>query len=123
MNQCAVQQFEIRAALMTNDPTSTAVAQPPALSTAKQALLAKWLRGGSTAGQNPNAASIPKRHGNGPVPLSLEQQRLWFFNQLEPESALYTMPIASRLRGELKVQALQQAMDLVVTRHEALRTR
>ncbi len=55
--------------------------------------------------------------------MSLEQQRLWFFNQLEPESPLYTMPIASRLRGELNPQALQQAMNLVVSRHEALRTR
>src|SRR6185312_1709618 len=59
----------------------------------------------------------------GPGPLSLEQQRLWFFNQLEPGSPLYNMPIASRLRGPLNPAALQQAMDMVVARHEVLRTR
>jgi amino acid adenylation domain-containing protein len=97
--------------------------QPPGLSATKQALLAKWLRAGPA--KNPNAAAdiIPRRNCCGPIPLSLEQQRLWFFQQLEPQSALYTMPIASRLRGELNSKALQQAIDLVVTRHEALRTR
>lgn len=108
---------------MRNDVQTAAVAPPTALSAAKQALLAKWLRGGPA--RNPNAAAdaIPRRSGSGPVALSLEQQRLWFFQQLEPHSALYTMPIASRLCGVLHSQALQEAMDLVVARHEALRTR
>ncbi len=105
-----------------NDFSNPATAQPAGLSTAKQALLAKWLRkGNSSGGAGENA--IPRRQGNGPAPLSLEQQRLWFFNQLEPGSPLYNMPIASRLRGSLNPAALQQAMDLVVARHEALRTR
>ncbi len=108
---------------MRNDVNNTALPQPPGLSASKQALLAKWLRNGPANSNSPAAASIPRRHDSGPVPLSLEQQRLWFFNQLEPESPLYTMPIASRLHGELNPQALQQAMDLVVSRHEALRTR
>jgi amino acid adenylation domain-containing protein len=95
--------------------------QAAALSTAKQALLAKWLSKGGAAENT--AASIPRRQGDGPVPLSLEQQRIWFFNQLEPESPLYNMPIAARLRGTLNVQALRQAMDIVASRHEALRTR
>jgi amino acid adenylation domain-containing protein len=107
---------------MSTDAT-TASAQPAGLSTAKQALLAKWLRGGGANASNTAEKSIPRRPGPGSVPLSLEQQRIWFFNQLEPDSALYNMPIASRLRGGLNPQALQQAMDLVVARHEALRTR
>src|SRR5690349_24972130 len=105
----------------TNDAQSPASAQPGGLSTAKQALLSKWLKGGGGAkGDN---EKIPRRQGGGPAPLSLEQQRLWFFNQLEPASPLYNMPIASRLRGALNPAALQQAMDSVVARHEALRTR
>src|SRR4051812_7020885 len=108
----------------TNDVSSPATAaQSTGLSTAKQALLAKWLRGGGAAANNGGETTIPRRQGNGPVPLSLEQQRLWFFNQLEPASPLYNMPIASRIRGALDVPALQQAMDIVVGRHEALRTR
>jgi amino acid adenylation domain-containing protein len=108
---------------MSNDVKITANAQPAVLSTAKQALLSKWLRGGGSNGNNGGDKTIPRRQNNGPVPLSLEQQRLWFFNQLEPGSPLYNMPIASRIRGALNPQALKQAMDTVLTRHEALRTR
>ena len=108
---------------MSNDTKSAASPPPAGLSAAKQALLAKWLRGGPADAKKANGETIPCRPGSGPVPLSLEQQRLWFFSQLEPDSALYTMPIASRLRGKLQPEALQQAMALVVARHEALRTR
>jgi amino acid adenylation domain-containing protein len=100
---------------------NTAVAPSPALSTAKQALLAKWLRGRPN-GNGSATDTIPKRTDSGPAPLSFEQQRLWFFHQLEPESPLYTMPIASRLSGELRPEILQRAMDFVVARHESLRT-
>jgi amino acid adenylation domain-containing protein len=105
-----------------NDAHGPASAPPTGLSTAKQALLSKWLRGGGAGAVNAEKP-IPRRSGNGPVPLSLEQQRLWFFDQLEPGSPLYHMPIASRVRGALDPSALQQAIDVVVTRHEALRTR
>src|SRR3569833_204112 len=105
-----------------NDFNNPATTQPTELSSAKQALLAKWLRKGNESGGVAENA-IPRRQGSGPAPLSLEQQRLWFFNQLEPGSPLYNMPIASRLRGPLNPAALQQAMDAVVARHEALRAR
>lgn len=108
---------------MSNDTKSAASPPPAGLSAAKQALLAKWLRGGPTDAKKASGESIPRRQSSGPAPLSLEQQRLWFFSQLEPDSALYTMPIASRLRGKLQPRVLQQAMDLVVARHEALHTR
>jgi amino acid adenylation domain-containing protein len=108
---------------MRTDANTTSAAQPSGLSSAKQALLAKWLRGGASDSNGASDKAIPRRQGSGPAPLSLEQQRLWFFNQLEPGSPLYNMPIASRLRGVLNPRALQQAMDAVVARHEALRTR
>src|SRR5258708_31202291 len=56
-------------------------------------------------------------------PLSYAQQRLWFIDQLEPESAAYNMPLAVRLEGELKVEAVGRALAEVVRRHEVLRTR
>ncbi len=56
------------------------------------------------------------------LPLSFAQQRLWFLDQLDPGKSLYTIPSAIRLRGELNVRALEQSLQEIVDRHEALRT-
>ena len=56
------------------------------------------------------------------IPLSYAQQRLWFIDQLEGASAEYNMPQALRLRGDLDLVALQQAINTIVERHESLRT-
>jgi syringomycin synthetase protein SyrE len=55
-------------------------------------------------------------------PLSFAQQRLWFLHEIDPSSAAYNMPLAFRLSGQLKVEALQWALDEIVRRHEVLRT-
>ena len=59
----------------------------------------------------------------GTVPLSYAQERLWFIDQLEPNNALYNMPMAVRLKGLLNVEALERVLREVVRRHEVLRTR
>jgi amino acid adenylation domain-containing protein len=56
------------------------------------------------------------------LPLSFAQQRVWFFDQLEPNSSAYNMSIAVRLEGKLDVAALERALVKVVRRHEVLRT-
>jgi len=66
--------------------------------------------------------TIPLRASREFAPLSFAQQRLWFLNQLEPESPAYNESRAYRLSGVLDVAALQRALDLVVARHEVLRT-
>jgi amino acid adenylation domain-containing protein len=56
------------------------------------------------------------------LPLSFAQQRLWFLQELEPQSAAYNIPRAFRIRGALNVAALEQTLTEVVRRHEILRT-
>jgi amino acid adenylation domain-containing protein len=92
-----------------------------ALSPAKQALLARLVRGGATA-VRPDADAIRPRADAGPAPLSASQQRLWFLHQMEPASAAYGIAGALRLRGALDAAALDRALTEIVRRHHALRT-
>ncbi|UCJ09145.1 non-ribosomal peptide synthase/polyketide synthase [Chitinophaga pendula] len=55
------------------------------------------------------------------VPLSFNQERLWFIDQLEGTTQ-YHLPVILRLRGTLQSNALQEALSNIVQRHESLRT-
>ena len=57
-----------------------------------------------------------------PIRVSHLQGRLWSLEQREPGSAASVIPTATRLRGELRADLLEQALSLVVARHESLRT-
>ena len=67
-------------------------------------------------------ASIPRREVASPCSLSFAQERLWFMDQFEPGSVAYNLTAGLRLEGELNVDALEQAFDEIVRRHESLRT-
>ena len=56
------------------------------------------------------------------MPLSFAQARLWFLDQLEPGNAFYNIPAAVRLSGQLNLAALEQSLNQIISRHEALRT-
>lgn len=56
------------------------------------------------------------------APLSFEQERLWFLDQLEPGLPVYNIPRAFHLRGSLDAAVLGRALDEIVRRHESLRT-
>ena len=71
--------------------------------------------------------TTPGKRGKKPpatrtAPLSFAQQRLWFLDQYEPDNILYNIPAAIRLNGALNVKALEQSLNEIVKRHEALRT-
>ncbi|MGK8501584.1 non-ribosomal peptide synthase/polyketide synthase [Nocardia asiatica] len=55
-------------------------------------------------------------------PLSLAQQRMWFLNRFDADSAANNIPAAVRLEGALDLDALRGAIADVVGRHESLRT-
>jgi amino acid adenylation domain-containing protein len=59
----------------------------------------------------------------GALPLSFNQERLWFQQRLAPSSTAYNVPTACRLSGRLDVPAFRRAFDALVARHEILRTR
>jgi len=58
----------------------------------------------------------------GPSPLSFAQQRLWFMQQLDPESGFLNIPFALRLHGPLTIPALRDSIAALLERHEILRT-
>ncbi|CCH94319.1 McnC protein [Microcystis aeruginosa PCC 9432] len=56
------------------------------------------------------------------LPLSFAQQRLWFLDQLQPNSALYNIPMVLHFRGNLNQKALEQSLQEICDHHEVLRT-
>ncbi|MGE5829627.1 MAG: non-ribosomal peptide synthetase, partial [Micromonosporaceae bacterium] len=87
------------------------------LSDVKRALLESRLR---RLGSDQHIAAVPR---DGPLPLSLQQEGLWFLHRADPGQTVYNIPSAWQVRGPLDVGALRAALTGVVQRHEALRTR
>lgn len=65
---------------------------------------------------------IPKAREEELYPLTHAQQRLWILNQDKNNTAVYNMPVALKLEGDLIVSYLEKALIHVVDRHEILRT-
>jgi amino acid adenylation domain-containing protein len=57
-----------------------------------------------------------------PIPVSLQQERVWFFEQLSPGNLAYNFQATVSLHGEVNTEALRAALDEIVRRHEILRT-
>jgi amino acid adenylation domain-containing protein/FkbH-like protein len=68
------------------------------------------------------APRISRVSRDGSLPISFAQQRLWFFDQLQPGSAAYNMAAALRLEGKLNVKAIEQSLHEIIRRHEVLRS-
>jgi amino acid adenylation domain-containing protein len=79
---------------------------------------AQW--GESTNGWSRAPIQVVARLGA--LPLSFAQQRLWFLEQIEP-GPTYNVPMTLELDGELDAKRLEHALNEVMARHEALRTR
>jgi amino acid adenylation domain-containing protein/thioester reductase-like protein len=55
-------------------------------------------------------------------PLGFAQERLWFADQMEPGSVRYNYPAAVRITREMDIAQIQHALNLLIERHESLRT-
>ncbi len=67
--------------------------------------------------------AIPERPADIDPPLSSGQARLWYLNQVEPDSAVYNLVEINRLAGNLNVSALERTLNEAIETHEILRTR
>lgn len=56
------------------------------------------------------------------APVSYAQQRMWFINRFEGQTATYNIPILIRMRGQIDRDGLRAAFMDVLSRHEILRT-
>jgi len=56
------------------------------------------------------------------IPLTFEQESLWFLDQLSPGTATYNIPIRVRLLSEIDQDVLRRSLNEIVQRHEILRT-
>ncbi|WP_242603247.1 non-ribosomal peptide synthetase [Marinomonas sp. MED121] len=95
------------------------------------ALLASWID--ANEGQN-TLPPLKSLQGNNTssnqdvkVKLSWSQQRMWFLQQLDPESAAYNLPAAIRIHKtaegkKLSVTVAEQALNSIISEHDILRT-
>jgi amino acid adenylation domain-containing protein len=92
-----------------------------ALRASKQELL-ELLRTLQSSSGGGIGVPMPRVNRDAPMPLSYAQQRLWFLQQMDPESVTNNLLSVLRLIGDLDVDALERALHGIVLRHEALRT-
>lgn len=80
--------------------------------------LAEFLRGKTIS----TMESIPPIPDGEDYAISHAQQRLWILHQLENAPAVYNIPSALELEGNLDLGVLEKALTVLIRRHEALRT-
>jgi acyl transferase domain-containing protein len=107
----------IREAIGEEIPLGTLFANPTI------AGLAAAVIGARKEDLSPAPPPIRRAERHGELPLSFSQQRLWFADQLDPNSAAYHIPLAVKLEGPLNVAALWHSLQRITERHEVLRTR
>jgi len=56
------------------------------------------------------------------IPVAPSQRAIFFMHSLAPDSSVYNVPVALRVTGRLDPAALQRAVDVLLDRHQALRT-
>ena len=104
----------VRQAFGAELPLATLFASPTV------AGLARALEG--RQGEAPRELTGPSpRPAGAPPVLSFAQERMWFLQQLQPDSHAYHMPEAVELEGPLEADALEAALRWLLERHPVLR--
>ncbi|GHO51756.1 non-ribosomal peptide synthetase [Ktedonobacter robiniae] len=82
-------------------------------------------KSGDASTQLPEIRVTPRQaqaDGTVLLPTSFAQRDLWFIDQLDDNTTAYNLQATMRLCQALNLDALQQSLDALVMRHEALRT-
>ncbi len=106
----------VREAFEIELPLRNVFEAPTVATLAEHVEIAKRTQAGVQA---PPIRPTPRK---GDLPLSFAQQRLWFLDQLEPNSPFYNIPESVRLIGPLDVATLEKGLNEIIRRHENLRT-
>lgn len=97
------------------DSVNTRVAE---LSTGKRTLMERLLQ----ARQKGKMTAISRRRVSQTAPLSYAQRRMWFLDQLYPESPALNCDFAIRVHVPYNPTVLEKVLTEIVRRHEILRT-
>ena len=79
--------------------------------------LARLLKAGSTETMAPSGGSVDRYRATS------TQQRMWLLSKISSLHPAYLLPIVIELTGEIDDEALRRAVDAVLARHPALRSR
>jgi len=84
--------------------------------------LSRAISTASASAANVRGAQLEPFPRDANLPPSLAQQRLWFLDQWAPGEAVYNVCEAYRVKGWLDERAAEESLNVMVRRHEILRT-
>lgn len=102
------------------DPSPSQTARDRALTSGSQPLNATT--GSPTSEQRPGGGQTGSEPAPRAVPLTPAQARIFAAQQRHPETTVFHLPFALRLRGKLHPGPLTRALTTLGQRHESLRT-
>lgn len=83
--------------------------------------LSKVIESGHALDTPASSPLVPMDKGD-QIPLSASQERLWVIEQMTQNHTAYLIPFVVKLQGAVRFDLLKQAIALVISRHESLRT-
>lgn len=92
------------------------------LSSSHQTLLARRLKGEVPSEKPHVSLTLAKRPAGETAYASFAQQRIWFLQQLEPETSIYNEQTSARVKGPFRLELLEAALRMLLDRHETLHT-
>jgi amino acid adenylation domain-containing protein/thioester reductase-like protein len=66
--------------------------------------------------------TIPRARRENPIPLTYQQEQIWFLSKLAPDNRAYNSQFSVRFTGKLDKGILERCLNEIIRRHEILRT-